>query len=284
MQSLSFIQSFLTHITGINAENAAEKLPTILFAVVSAVLTLIVGFWLGNLAGKLLVKILEKRNVDRSVHFFLSKTLSTIIKIIFVITALSKLGFNINSFVAAIGAAGVTAGIGLKDCISQFASGIQILLNQPFKSGDFVELESVKGKVQDIHLMYTTLIMEDNRQVTVPNDHITSNNIINYTAGDFRRADLIYSISYSEDIARAKAVLYDVARKNPHVLDNPPVYVAVKEHAGSSINLVCQVWCKSDNYYPTFYTMQEDVKLAFDKNNIEIPFEQLDVHIKNEKE
>ncbi|MCQ2470933.1 MAG: mechanosensitive ion channel [Clostridia bacterium] len=284
MQSLSFIQSFLTHITGINAENAAEKLPAILFAVVSAVLTLIVGFWLGNLAGKLLVKILEKRNVDRSVHFFLSKTLSTIIKIIFVITALSKLGFNINSFVAAIGAAGVTAGIGLKDCISQFASGIQILLNQPFKSGDFVELESVKGKVQDIHLMYTTLIMEDNRQVTVPNDHITSNNIINYTAGDFRRADLIYSISYSEDIAKAKAILYDVAKKNVNVLDNPPVYVAVKEHAGSSINLVCQVWCKSDNYYPTFYTMQEEVKLAFDANNIEIPFEQLDVHIKNEKE
>ena len=135
--------------------------------------------------------------------------------------------------------------------------------------------------MRDIHFMYTTLIMEDNRYVTIPNNHITSGNIINYTAADIRRADLIYSISYNQNIAKAKEVLYKVARENVHVLTDPPVYVAVKEHAGSSVNLVCQVWCRSGDYLPTFYSMQEAVKIAFDKNGIEIPYEQLDVHIKD---
>ena len=261
--------------------NLNTRLTVILLSLISAVLTIIIGFWLGNLAGKLLVRILKKKNVDRSVHYFLSRMLSAIIKIIFIVTALAKLGININSFVAALGAAGITAGLGFKDSISQFASGIQILFNQPFKSGDYIELEGIKGRVFDIHFMYTTLITEDNRRVTVPNDHITSNNIINYTAADVRRVDLVYSIGYDEDIAKAKSVLYSTARENALVLNEPAAYVGVKEHAGSSVNLVCQVWCRSGDYLPTFYSMQEAVKIAFDKNGIEIPYEQLDVHIKD---
>lgn len=264
--------------------NFYNRIPLIIFSLVSATVTIAIGVWFGNLAGRLLVKILEKKNVDHSVHYFLRKTLSTFIKIIFVVTALSKLGVNINSFVAALGAAGITAGLGLKDSISQFASGIQILLNQPFHSGDFIEIEGVKGRVNDIHFMYTTLIMEDNRRVTIPNNHITSNNIINYTASDLRRVDLVYSIGYSEDITKAKGVLYRVSRDNPYTVNEPGPCVVVKEHAGSSINLMCQVWCRSKDYLPTFYSMQEAVKFAFDANGIEIPFEQLDVHIKNDKE
>lgn len=281
---LSFSDSLKNQFSHLFNYDIGDKLPVIIFSVVSAAITIAIGFWLGNLAGKLLIKILEKRNVDKSVHYFLGRILSSLIKIVFIVTALSKLGVNINSFVAALGAAGITAGLGLKDSISQFASGVQILLNQPFRSGDFIEIENMKGRVFEIHFMYTSLIMEDNRRVTIPNDHITSNNIINYTAGDLRRVDLVYSIGYNEDISKAKGVLYRVARDNVHVLDNPSTHVVVKEHGGSSINLMCQVWCKSTDYLPTLYSMQEDVKLAFDQNNIEIPYEQLDVHIKNDKE
>lgn len=284
MNSLSFFDSLKNQFSQGFDFNISDRLPVMIFSLVSAVLTIVIGFWLGNMAGKLLIKILEKRNVDKSVHYFLGRTVSSLIKIIFVVAALSKLGLNISSFVAALGAAGVTAGLGLKDSISQFASGIQILFNQPFHSGDFIEIEGMKGRVLDIHFMYTTLIMEDNRRVTIPNDHMTSNNIINYTAGDLRRADLVFSISYSEDIAKAKGVLYRVARENPHVVDEPAPHVVVKEHGASSVNLMCQVWCRSNNYLTAYYSMQEAVKLAFDENNIEIPFEQLDVHIKNEKE
>lgn len=286
MFCLSFFDFFSKQFSYVSDYDIGNNLPSVIFSVVSATLTIVIGFWIGNLSGKLLIRILKKRDVDKSTHFFLSKILSSFIKIIFVVTALSKLGFNVNSFVAALGAAGITAGLGLKDCISQFASGVLILLNQPFHSGDFIEIEGVKGRVNDIHFMYTTLIMEDNRRVTVPNDHITSNNIINYTSGDIRRIDLVFSIGYDEDISKAKGVLFRVARDNPHILDNPSTNVVVKEHAGSSVNLMCQVWCKSSEYYPALYSMQEAVKLAFDENGIEIPYEQLDVHIKkdNDKE
>ena len=259
-----------------------DALPKALMSLLSAALILVVGFWLGNLSRKLVIRLLEKKNVDKTVHYFLGRCVSAFVKTIFVITALSQLGFNINSFIAAIGAAGITAGLGLKDCIAQFASGILILLNKPFKSGDYIEVEGLAGTVKDIRFMNTTMVTLENKVVVIPNDHLTSNSIINYTAQDNRRVDLIFSVRYSEDIPKAKSVLYKTAENNPNVLDAPATYVAVKEYADSSVNLVCQVWCKSNNYWPTFYTMQEDAKEAFDKNGIEIPFGQLDVHIKND--
>ncbi len=257
-----------------------DALPKVLISLAAVIIILVVGFQLGNLAGKLVVKLLERNKVDKTVHYFLSRCVSVFIKIIFVVMALSQLGFNINSFIAALGAAGVTAGLGLKDCISQFASGIQILFNKPFKSGDYVEIDGLSGTIDSIHFMNTTMITLENKIVTVPNNYFTTKSIINYSAQENRRIDLVFPVRYSEDIPKAKGVLYRAARENPNVLDEPQAYVAVKEYAGSSINLVCQVWCKSSNYWPTFYTMQEDVKEAFDKNGIEIPFEQVDVHMK----
>lgn len=282
MYLLDFISSFKEQLFQSFGSDFYDRIPVVVFSIASAVLTIIIGIWFGNLMGKLLVKILERRRVDKSVHYFLGRSVSAVIKIIFIVTALAKLGFNVTSFVAALGAAGITAGLGLKDSISQFASGIQILLNQPFHNGDFIEIEGIKGTVQEIHFMYTLLTTEDNRKVTVPNDHITSNNIINYTAGNIRRADLVYSIGYGENISKAKGVLYKVARENPHVLNEPSTRVVVKDHSESCVNLLCQVWCNSKDYMSTYYSMQEAVKLAFDENGIEIPFNQLDVHVSND--
>lgn len=258
------------------SEKIYNMLPTVIFAVVIVV----VGFWVGKLGGKLVIKILKKKNVDKSIHHFLSKSTEFFIKIIFVSMALSKLGFDISSFVTALGAAGITAGLGLKDSIAQFASGIQILFNKPFNSGDFVEIDGLTGRVQDIRFMNTTLITVDNKRIIIPNNHITANDLINYSSQETRRIDLVYSISYNQDIAKAKEVLYNTAIENPYVLRTPAPYVGVNEHASHSINLVCQIWCTCADYWDAFFTMQESVKNAFDKNEIEIPFEQLDVHIK----
>ena len=119
-------------------DSLPDKIMNILPSILWSVVIVIVGVWLGRLAGKLVIKILVKRNVDKSVHHFLSRFTDVLIRIVFVVMALSNLGFDISSFVAALGAAGITAGLGLKDSISQFASGIQILFNKPFNSGDFV--------------------------------------------------------------------------------------------------------------------------------------------------
>ena len=130
--------------------------------------------------------------------------------------------------------------------------------------------------------MYTTLLTLDNKHVIVPNSHITSNNLINYTAENKRRLDLVYSISYNTDISKAKQVLSQVVEKYDLILKNPEPIIAVKEHASNSINIACYVWCNSADYWDVFYYMQEQVKIAFDSNGVSIPFEQLDLHISND--
>ena len=255
-----------------------SKAPLIL----AALLIIVVGFVISNLIGKLVVKGLQAKGVDPSVHSFIKTIITLILKFVFVLSALSTLNIDVNSFITALGAAGVTAGIGLQASISQLASGIQILANHPFKSGDYIDVGNVSGKVYEIKMMYTVLITVDNKRVIIPNSYITSNNIINYNAEDRRRLDLVFSVSYDADIAKAKQVILEVVQKNNLILTEPAPIIAVKEHAASSVNIACLIWCPADEYWNVFYYMQEAVKLSFDENNISIPYGQLDVHITKE--
>ena len=255
-----------------------SKIPLI----IGALIIVLIGFWIADLVGNIAVKAMRAKGVDSSIHSFVRTMIVLVLKIIVILSAISTLGVNINSIIAALGATGIAAGLGLQESVSQFASGISILINKPFKSGDYVELENVSGKVSEIKLMYTTLITLDNKQIIVPNSHITSNNLINYTAQSKRRLDLVYSISYNTDISKAKQVLSEVVENYELVLKNPEPIIAVKEHASNSINIACYVWCNSADYWDVFYYMQEQVKLAFDSNGVSIPFEQLDLHISND--
>ena len=255
-----------------------SKIPMI----VTALLILIIGFILSNLIGKLVVKGLQAKNVDPSIHSFIRTIVTLILKLAFVLSALSALNINVNSFITAIGAAGITAGLGLQASIGQFASGMQILINHPFKSGDYIDIGSVSGKVYEIKMMYTVLITVDNKRVIIPNSTITSSNIINYNAENRRRLDLCFSVSYDTDISKAKEAIAEVISKNELIFTNPEPIIAVKEHADSAVKIACLIWCTSDNYWDVFYYMQEQVKLSFDSHNIEIPYGQLDVHISKE--
>lgn len=252
-----------------------EKLPTI----IGAVIIFIIGLVVSKIIGNLLVKAMEAKGVDSSIHSFIRTVVVFLINLVFVLSALSTLNFDISSFITAIGAAGVTAGIGLQSSISQFASGIQIIVNKPFKSGDYIDIGTVSGSVQEIKMMYTTLVTADNKRVIVPNSTITTSNIINYNAENKRRIDFVFSISYDADINKAKEVILDVTKKNDLILTNPEPLIAVKEHAASSVNIACLVWCSSADYWNVFYYMQENVKKAFDENCIPIPYGQLDIHV-----
>jgi len=238
------------------SENFWDKLLGFLPNLLGAIITLAVGFWLAKLAGNLLVKGLTAKNVDPAVHPFIRNVVELVIKFGIVLSALSTLGINLSSFITALGAAGVTAGIGLKDSISQFASGLQILISKPFKSGDFIELESVSGKVSEIGFMNTTLNTIDNKRIIIPNSHLTTNNIINYTAENKRRLDLTYSIGYDDDISLAKRVLNEIVTDNAMVLNDPAPVIGVKAHDAHAIEIACLVCCRSDDYWTLFYELQ----------------------------
>ena len=255
-----------------------SKLPLL----ISAAIIIAVGFTVANLIGKILIKALCAKGIDPSIHSFIRTIVTLILKFAVILSALSTLNIDVNSFLTALGAAGITAGIGLQSSISQLASGIQILVNHPFKSGDFIDIGSVSGKVHEIKMMYTELITLDNKRVIIPNSTITSSNIINYNSESRRRLDLVFSVSYDADISKAKEVLLETVKANKLILTDPAPIIAVKEHASSSINLACLIWCSSDDYWDAFYSMQEAVKLAFDSNGIPIPYSQLDVHIVKE--
>ena len=250
--------------------------------IVAAIAIVVIGFGISNLIGKLIIKALRTKGVDPSIHSFIKTVITLLMKFVFILSALSTLGLDINSFVTALGAAGITAGIGLQSSVSQLASGIQILANHPFKSGDYIDVGTVSGKVHEIKMMYTVLITVDNKRVIIPNSYITTNNIINYNAEDRRRIDLVFSISYNNDFEKAKELIREVIAKNDKILTNPEPLIAVKEHGASSINLACLIWCASEDYWNIFYYMQEAVKVAFDENEISIPYNQLDIHITKE--
>ncbi len=252
-----------------------DKIPAFIIAAV----LILAGLLLSRLISKLLVKAMKAKNVDPSVYNFIKRTVSVVIKAIFILSALSMF-FNLGSLVTALGAAGVAASLGLQDSVAQFASGIQILLNHPFKNGDFVEVNGVQGNVSDIRFMNTVITTVDNKRIIIPNSHITTNHIINYSAENIRRIDLVYSISYGDDMAKAKNVIRNVAECNELVLSDPEPQVFVNSHEASSINLVAKIWCKGTDYWDVYYQMQEQVKYAFDANGISIPFNQIDVNIK----
>jgi len=260
-------------------ENIPGKIYDAIPSIIAFLLTIIIGFWISNKIGKLLVRILDKRGVDTSIHRFLQRSISILLKIVVAVMALEQIGFNVNSFITALGAAGITAGLGLQNSIAQLAGGIQILFNKPFKSGDYIKIDDYEGKVKEIRFMYTTLVTNDNKEVIVPNQNITTKNFINFTANEKIRMNLVFSIGYKDDIEKAKEVLLNVATSNRNVVKEPKPVVGVLSHGESSINIALYAWCISSNYWPSYFSLQEEVKLAFDKNGINIPYNQLDVHI-----
>lgn len=255
-----------------------DKIPMILTAIIIFILGIIVS----KIIGKLLVKAMEAKGVDSSIHSFIRTMVVFFINLIFILSAFSALNIDVSSFITAIGAAGITAGLGLQSSISQFASGIQIIVNKPFKNGDYIDIGDVSGSVQEIKMMHTTLLTADNKRVIVPNSTITSGNIINYNAEKKRRIDFTFPLSYDADFPKAKEALLDIIEKNDLILKNPEPLIAVKEHALSNLNIACLVWCDSNDYWDVYYYMQENVKSAFDKHGIPVPFDQLDVHIVND--
>ena len=246
--------------------------------VILFVVIIVAGILLSKIISKLVMKALKKTGTDASVYLFIKRGISFVINFAFLLMALG-LFINVNSFLAAMAAAGVTIALGLQNSLSQLVSGIQLLLTGQLKAGDYISVDGIEGNIIEIRFMNTLINTIDNKRVIIPNSTMTSNKIVNFSAEKLRRLDLIYSISYGEDIEKAKRAILEYTSTNELILKEPEPVVFVNSHEASSIDLLARIWCRGEDYWPVYFAMQENVKKSFDKNGIEIPFNQLDVHI-----
>jgi small conductance mechanosensitive channel len=181
-----------------------------------------------------------------------------------------------------LGAAGLAIGLALQGSLQNFAAGFMLLIFRPFKAGDFVEAAGTSGIIETIGIFSTKLYTGDNKEVIIPNGAIYSSNIINYSSRQTRRIDMIFAVSYSDDIRLAKETILKVISEDKRVLTDPAPEVAVGELAASSVNFVVRPWVKADDYWAVKFSLNENIKLAFDANNITIPFPQTDVILKKQ--
>ena len=243
-----------------------------------AIIILVVGMWLSGLISKFVAKTMERAKIGKEVVTFAHSFVKNGIKVLVIVAAIGTLGFNIASLITALGAATVAIGLALQDSLKNIASGVMILINKPFKVGDFLETNSLQGKVTRIDIASTHLLTLDNKEIIIPNSNMYASNIINFSSQETRRVDLSYSVSYNSDIDFVKNIVKMVIEEQDLILKDPKPFIAVGKHQDSSIQIVVWVWCKNANYFPVYYYMQENIKKAFDKNKIEIPFTQIDVH------
>lgn len=246
--------------------------------IVAAIVTLVIGMMIAGMIAKGFHRVLSKRNIDITIVEFVSHMVKYVIVAFVVIAALSRIGVQTTSFIALIGAAGLAVGLALQGSLSNFASGVLIIVLRPFKAGEYIEAAGTAGSVESVQIFATTLVTPDNKFVVVPNSSILGGNIVNYSRKPTRRIDLIIGVSYSADLAKTKAVLEAVVTANAFVLKDPAVQVAVAELADSSVNFVVRPWVNGSDYWPARFELMEQIKNALDEASIEIPFPQIDVH------
>ncbi len=244
-----------------------------------ALITLIVGFWVIKRVMGVFEKALERSEVEVTLRKFLVNLGGILLKALVIISVASMVGVETTSFIAMLGAAGLAVGLALQGSLANFAGGVLILFFKPFKAGDLIEAQGYLGIVKEIQIFVTILTTLDNRRIIIPNGLLSNGCLTNLNAEPHRRVDMPFGISYGDDVLKAKRVLQDVIATDSRVLQNPPSEVYVKEHGDSSINMLMRVWVKPEDYWAVFFNMHEQVKLAFDREGITIPFPQRDVHM-----
>ena len=244
-----------------------------------AIIVLIIGLWIIKRVLKLFDLAMSKKKVEITLHKFLLSIVGILLKAILIIVFASMVGVETTSLIAVLGAAGLAIGLALQGSLSNFAGGILILFFKPFKAGDVIDAQGYVGVVQEIQIFNTILLTLDNQRVIIPNGLLSNGCVKNIFVEPTRRVDLTFGISYDDDIKKAKAVLQNVLEANEHILKSPQPDIFVSAHADSSINILVRPWTNSENYWPVYFGVMEEVKLAFDRENISIPFPQRDVHM-----
>ena len=234
-----------------------------------AIVLLIVSFTLINWFSRKILKrgkkLAEKKHVDKTVYKTLSYVAKIGLKVLVVVALIAYLGIDTSGITALVASLG----------------GMLLLITRPFKDDDYIAACGYEGTVEDILICNTKLRTPDNKVVYLPNGKLSTSEIVNYSEKDLRRVDLTFCISYDNDFEKAKSIINEVAAKEPLILSDPAGTVRLSKHGDSSLEICSKFWCKTADYWDVYFNLTEAVKKAFDENGIEIPFNQLDVHVKN---
>jgi small conductance mechanosensitive channel len=244
-----------------------------------AILALIIGLWLANMITGGLSRSMEKSEVDPSLRPFLKSLVSTLLKVLVVVSVLGMVGIQMTSFIAILGAAGLAVGMALSGTLQNFAGGVMILIFKPFKVGDFIEAQGYAGTVNAIQIFNTILKTPDNKTIIIPNGGLSTSSMVNYSTEPTRRVDWTFGIAYGDDIDKAKEVLRSLLATNESVLKDPEPFVELGELADSSVNFTVRAWVNAADYWALHFYMLDMVYRRFAEEGLNIPFPQMDVHV-----
>lgn len=249
--------------------------------IVIALVLLVVSFIIINVVTKRIYKRLEKKHADVTLSRVGTNTARIILKILVLVCLIGYVGIETASISAVIASIGVGISLAVQGTLSNFAGGVIIIVMRPFKIGDYIVSNGVEGTVDDIKLFYTHIHTSDNRGVVIPNGSLANNVITNNSAKDTRRVDIIASVAYGTDLAFAKEVLKKTCAENELVFKDPAPFVELKEMNESSLDFTVRTWCNRGDYWTVKFALNAAIMKAFDENGIEVPFNQLDVHLRD---
>ncbi|MCI9616599.1 MAG: mechanosensitive ion channel [Eubacterium sp.] len=260
-------------------DKMVDKLIDFGWHLVIAIAIFAVGKVVIRLMRKLVKNIFKKSNADEGVVKFVDSLVKFTGYVIVLIIICSEIGIETTSFITLLGTAGLSIGLALQGSLANFAGGVLILLSKPFIIGDYVMINGEEGTVTKIDIVYTTLVKADNRVIKCPNGEVANNTIINFTNQDGRRVDVKFSIHYDADIEQAKDIVKQVIENSPYTLKDKPNDVVVMLLDESGVNLETRAWVEPKDYWDAYFYLNEHIKKELEKNDIIIPYNQLEVHV-----
>ena len=272
----------LEKMLGMNTGSLSALLIDVGIRIAITLAILIIGFWIAKVLSKAIVKVLKKRGADDSLVSFIRSLTSIGLKVLVLITAMSELGVEMTSFVAILGAAGLSIGLAFSGTLSNFAGGVMILLFKPFKVGDYVNMQGEEGTVKEILIFNTNLTTLDNKIIILANGAVANGTVTNFTKAEKRRVDWVFGIAYGDDLKVAKVLLDKFISEDERILKEGANFIGVGELGDSSVNITVRAWVKTEDYWNVFFAMNERVYNEFGNAGLSIPFPQMDVHMQKE--
>lgn len=251
---------------------------------VIGVILIIIGFKLINNISNKFLKFAELKAVDVTIVKFLKSCINIGLKclLLFIIIG-GYWDIKLTGLAAILASAGVAVGLALQGSLSNFAGGFIILFLRPFKVGDYIQAAGFEGTVEQIGVFYTNLATIDNKLVMIPNGTLSNGSLINFSAKETRRVDLVFSVAYDSDLLKVRSVLKEIVDKHKLILQKPDPFIGLIQHNASSLDFGVRVWVKNADYWTVYFDLLESVKNRFDEENIDIPYPQMDLHFKKEQ-